>query len=81
MLMRKTIELPNVMRDALQNMAPDSGASVDYAQGLFVGVMSMIMAFDGCSYEDAVKKVKSRMPANYRLEAIPVCWQADFMRK
>jgi len=73
----KKLSKETLLKDALYNLAPRSGASLDYCTGLVVGVVSTLMA-EGMSFGDAIVLVALHMPhgEGTRL-AVPDCWQED----
>lgn len=68
----------NLLRDALEYTNRHSGASVEKAQGVVIGVVSMIMALEHIDFYDAIEIVKAHMPVSYRLDAIPESWRSEF---
>lgn len=69
----------NLFADVIHNADQRSGASVDYAKGAIVGVVSGMMAF-GWSFEAALEKVASHWRYTYRIECIPEPWLNDFKK-
>ncbi len=76
--MRKIKNL-SILRDLLYNLAPDSGASNDYCQGLLVGCVSALVA-QGWTLRQAIAVVAIHTPnkAGTRLN-VPESWRQDFM--
>lgn len=68
----------NLVADALYYTRADSGASIEKAQGVVIGVVSAIMGMKKLSFFDALEIVKEHMPANYRIDAIPADWREAF---
>ncbi len=60
----------NILAGALSNLAPRSGASEEYCQGLVVGAVAALMS-DDVKFPEAWTVIKSLLPANYRPEGIP----------
>ena len=71
------LQNPVLLRDALQNMAPDSGAPVQYVTGLIVGVVATLMAM-GMTWQQAIVKIADECPWNARRECVPPTWQFEF---
>jgi len=69
-----TIQL-NLIKDALHNLSPDSGASSDYRRGIVVGVTATLMACEGYAFEQAFGAVCRYMPSKYDPKAIPENWE------
>lgn len=67
-----------LLKDALHNLDPQSGASDEYNHGLMVGIVSAIMAYTNAEYDKAIEVVKKNMPRAYRNESIPVLWRKSF---
>ena len=64
-----------LLRDALQNLATDSGASDDYARGVTLGIVSALMATNKRrTFNAAFALVKANLPANVRPNYAPACW-------
>lgn len=63
------------LRDALYNTHPESGASVEYAQGIVVGVVSGMMAH-GQKWQDAWATMYKALPKGFRLDCLPYSWRA-----
>jgi len=61
------------IKDSLHNMAENSGASIDYARGNVIGVVSTLMAV-GYEFKDAWREVIRCLPDKVRVEAIPAVW-------
>lgn len=68
------------LKNALHNLASTSGASLEYCQGLTVGVVSSLMAM-GFSYKDAIAQVAINMPEDRHNPryAVPESWQQDLI--
>ncbi len=66
------------IKDALYNLREDSGASVEYARGILVGVMSALIAYNGSNFSDAAHTVKGCMPQDYRQECLPETWNNSY---
>jgi hypothetical protein len=60
----------NLLRDALYNLSPKSGANQDYCRGLVVGLVSGLMS-EGRSYSTAAEMVSRCLPADYREDCLP----------
>lgn len=65
-----------ILRDALYNLAPKSGAGPDYCKGLVVGIVAGLMA-TGVSYGAAVLIVRDALPDVYRNDCIPDAFRSD----
>jgi hypothetical protein len=65
-----------LIKDALNNLLPRSGATDDYCRGLVLGVVAALMAtkFDG-DFDRAFYLVKWLLPTGYRVEGIPEPWR------
>lgn len=61
------------LRNALQNAAPDSGATDEYVRGLIVGVVSGLLA-RGMRFDAALALVRQNMPTNARNNVFPESW-------
>jgi len=71
---------PIALKDALHNLAADSGANLDYCTGLTVGVVSALMSV-GFTFRDAIAQVGINSPdAKYNPRyAVPESWMQDFI--
>lgn len=67
---------PTTLRDTLYNLATDSGASDDYAQGVTVGVVGALVSC-GMTFNEAWELAKQNMPANKRENYAPEVWKVD----
>lgn len=67
----------NLINDALGYLDPTSGASDDRAAGVVVGMVSVLMAL-GYSFERATAYLKTHLPPNARVNALPDTWQPHF---
>lgn len=56
----------NILRDALYNFHPTSGASDNYCKGIIVGVVSGVMAGGVEDWDKAIAIVKDCMPIDAR---------------
>ena len=65
-----------MIKSALEYTRKDSGASVDKARGVVIGVVSTLMS-QGESFQQAMTTVCINLPRGYRVSAIPEAWQ-DF---
>ena len=61
------------IKDSLHLLEENSGATLEYAQGSLIGVVSTMQAF-GYNFKDAWREVISYLPDNLRVNAIPCCW-------
>ena len=68
----------NLLADALYYTRADSGASIEKAQGVVIGCVSVLMGLQGVHFTDAIEIVKGHMPASFRLDAIPEAWRDCF---
>jgi hypothetical protein len=66
------------LRNALYNLAPDSGASEDYCRGLVAGVVCTLVA-QGLGFPEACKIVQKHLPTNFRPGGIPECWKDNLL--
>lgn len=76
-----TIKYENLVRDALYNLHPRSGATPEYSKGVIVGVVAMVMAYETLNWEAAVSIIKPFMPAGADLSRLPETWKAEFEKK
>jgi len=65
----------NLIKNALYNTHAKSGASVEYGQGLVVGVMSTLMATEGYGFNKTLAYIVTLLPEGYRVECIPKPWR------
>lgn len=65
----------NLIKDALYYTRADSGASVEKAQGVVIGVVSTLMALKRVDFATAIAQVKALLPHTYRIDAIPEAWR------
>jgi len=61
------------IKDALYNLDEDSGASVEYAKGIILGVFSSFVAL-GWQAKSIMKKIIPCLPNGLRIRAIPPSW-------
>jgi hypothetical protein len=61
------------VKDSLHLLEENSGASLEYARGSIIAVVSTMQGF-GYSFKDAWCEVISYLPDNLRVNAIPPCW-------
>ena len=65
------------LKDALYNLHPTSGASVDYGRGIVVGIVSALLE-TGFTFNEAFNiAVMKNLPKDYRMEAIPQAWRNE----
>lgn len=69
----------NLIRDALYNLHPRSGASEQYGRGIVVGIVTTIMA-DGVEFDTALKSVCRMCPKAARIACFPEEWRAQAQR-
>ena len=70
-----------VLKDALHNLASNSGATTDYCTGLTVGIVSALMAV-GFTFQDALLQVARYYPTkNSPRLAVPDSWKQDLLEK
>lgn len=69
---------PNAIKDVLGNCAPNSGASLDYARGCLVGVVSTLML--DLTFENALKKAYDAMPNEYMVDVVPQAWREQWTK-
>lgn len=74
-------ELPmkneTLIKDALNNLLPNSGASDDYCQGIMVGLMSALMA-NGKTYKSGIEYLAKLADPFIRQDGIPIPWKPDW---
>jgi hypothetical protein len=58
------------IREALHNLAPNTGASPDYCRGLVMGVWCTLTAY-GLGYKEILHVIKSNLPDGCRKECVP----------
>lgn len=63
-----------LLKDALFNTVERSGATVDYARGVVVGVVSGLMS-SGVSFNASLAVVKANMPDDAREGIMPPTWE------
>lgn len=65
-----------VLRDALYNLHPTSGATDEYRKGLLVGVVAGLIAAKGLSWEQAIQVCAGHLPAGAIVNAdtVPQTW-------
>jgi hypothetical protein len=70
---------PVVLKDAMYNFAPDSGASEEYCKGLIVGLVAGLMA-TGMTWRNAVAQAAIAAPKTARIgvESMPESWIDSF---
>lgn len=59
-----------ILKDALYNLTPGSGAKTDYCRGLIIGIVSALMA-QGKSHIEAAHIIRDNLPKGYRVSCIP----------
>lgn len=68
----------NLVKDALYNLSPESGASFDRARGTLVGVVSGLQAVVQHATSDPFSfvwnKILPMFPKDFRIECIPPSW-------
>lgn len=64
----------NVLKDALNNLAPNATKIPVYAQGLLVGIVSAFVA-TGMDFHDALQLAWQHFPDRINRDAIPEDWQ------
>ena len=65
------------IREALHLTTSESGASVEYAGGAIVGVVSALLA-TGEIFYDCLNVIAENVPKNFREECIPESWRRQF---
>ncbi len=68
-----------LIKDALNNLLPDSGASDDYCQGIILGLMSAIMA-KGMTFDRALNHLAKLARPQVRMSGVPECWKEDWKK-
>lgn len=66
------------IKDVLYYLSPDSGASIEKAKGVVIGVLSTLCYTEG-AYLLAVKEFVKHMPDDFRRESIPEPWLQDVL--
>lgn len=61
------------VKDSLHLLEENSGASIEYARGNIIGIISTMQGF-GYSFKDAWTEIIPLLPDNLRVNAIPCCW-------
>lgn len=66
----------NHIRDALYNIANDSGADIEYAKGVLIGVVAVFTAM-GVPFDKALDKALGLSPEylKFRFACIPQPWR------
>lgn len=67
---------PSAIADCVANGDSDSGASVDYARGVIVGLTAGLMAA-GLKFDEAMFGIAESMSAKFRPEALPTPYAGD----
>ena len=67
---QNTTRRNNYVADCLENLAPDSGASVEYCKGLVSGLLSGLLSC-GLNHSQAYQVIADRLPGDYRPEGLP----------
>jgi hypothetical protein len=70
---------PNMITDAVYYAQPNSGASVDKAQGVIIGCVSALMGA-GLTYAEAIGMVGRALRPGYRDDALPPAWAYDLVQ-
>lgn len=70
---------PTVLKDALHNLHPESGATNNYCQGLVVGIVAGMMS-RGLTFQTAIKRVAENLPDKARPIIWPPSWKSDVMK-
>ena len=65
-----TITRNTYVADCLEDLTPDSGASVEYCKGLVSGLLSGLLSC-GLNHSQAYQVIADRLPIDYRPEGIP----------
>jgi len=67
------------IRNTLYLLAPDSGASAEFCQGVVTATMSIILDrlqwTGSLPYSQAWSQLVAMLPKNFRMECIPPHWQ------
>jgi len=66
------------LKDPLYYLSPSSGASVETARGVLIGIASVLIGQGMDFATEVVPLIKSDLPENYRPEAIPETWREAF---
>jgi len=69
----------NLLRDALYNVHPKSGASTQYGRGIVVGIIAVLMA-NGMEFNAALKRVCNLCPLKARIACFPEEWRGEVNR-
>ena len=65
--------------NCLYNLAPNTGANLDYQRGIIVGMVSALMA-SGKTWRSALAVVKRNLPTDYSVLAFPESWRDDLSK-
>lgn len=71
------IKHPNILRDSLYNLSPDSGSTTQYNRGIVLGIVSLLMA-EGKSFEESINIVKNHLPKDFHYSQVPTAWAEYF---
>jgi len=63
------------VQDALYYLDPASGASIDRAKGVLIGIVSTLMLFGIKNFSDIWRILIPLMPRNFRVACIPPTWR------
>ena len=63
------------IKSALYYAHPDSGASIEEARGLIIGVVSTLMDAYTWDWKTAIEYTMGLLPDGYRPECIPQSWR------
>ena len=69
-----------MLRDALYNLSPESGASPEYCRGLVVGLVAGMMATTGYEYATVIREVAANLPRDYYRDGLPEAFRTDIMQ-
>ena len=64
-----------LLKDSLYNTHEKSGAPIEYARGIVVGIASTLMVTKNISLFDALDIIKRHLPEGYRKESFPDSWR------
>lgn len=80
----KRLKNPTVLKDAVYNIAMNSGSCDEYAKGIMVGAAAGLMAM-GHTFQDALAHLAILSPEPIKMRAtlkiVPESWAADYVKE